>query len=47
MNQSIYVTTDKEHGYDLDFSMINVKEWVKACIDSINTGQEALKGPLF
>ena len=37
----------KEHGYDLDFSMINAKEWVKACIDSINTGQEVLKRPLF
>lgn len=35
------------HGYTLDFSTINAKEWVKACIDSINTGQEALKRPLF
>lgn len=35
------------HGYTLDFSTINAKEWVKACIDSINTGGETLKRPLF
>jgi len=37
----------KTHGYTLDFSMINAKEWVKACIDSLNTGGETLKRPLF
>lgn len=37
----------KTHGYMLDFSTVNAKEWVKACIDSINTGREALKRPLF
>ncbi|MCF6191378.1 MAG: Fic family protein [Cocleimonas sp.] len=37
----------KIHGYTLDFSMVNAKEWVKACIDSISTGREALKRPLF
>ena len=35
------------HGYTLDFSTVNAQEWVKACIDSINTGHEALKRPLF
>ena len=35
------------HGYNLDFSTVNAKEWVKACIDSINTGGETLKRPLF
>ena len=35
------------HGYTLDFSTVNAKEWVEACIDSINTGREALKRPLF
>ena len=35
------------HGYKLDFSTVNAKEWVKACIDSINTGGETLKRPLF
>jgi cell filamentation protein len=35
------------HGYTLDYSMVNAKEWVEACIDSINTGREDLKRPLF
>jgi len=37
----------KEHGYELDFSKVDQKEWVKACIDSINTGRETLKRPIF
>jgi cell filamentation protein len=37
----------KQHGYVLDYSRLNKKEWVKACIDSIDTGREALKRPLF
>ena len=37
----------KEHGYELDYSKVNCDEWVKACIDSIRTGKEVLKRPLF
>jgi cell filamentation protein len=37
----------KTHGYTLDFSTVKAKEWVEACIDSINTGRESLKRPLF
>lgn len=37
----------KEHGYDLDFSKINQKEWIKSCIHSINKAEETLKRPIF
>lgn len=36
-----------KHGYELDFTGIERKQWVNSCIDSINTGQETLKAPLF
>ena len=37
----------KEHGYTLDFSRVDQKEWVKSCIHSINKAEETLKRPLF
>ncbi|BCG66069.1 MAG: hypothetical protein methR_P3945 [Methyloprofundus sp.] len=37
----------KEHGYMLDFSTVDPKEWVKSCIYSINKAEETLKRPLF
>lgn len=37
----------KEHGYNLDFSTVDKNEWVRSCIDSIETGRETLKQPLF
>lgn len=35
------------HGYQLDFSQVNREQWVKASIDSIDSGRETLKRPLF
>ena len=35
------------HGYQLDFSQVNREQWVKASIDSIDSGGETLKRPLF
>lgn len=37
----------KEHGYILDFSKVNKEKWVEASINSIATGKEVLKRPIF